>query len=259
MEKDLELTSAELVKLLLNNKSKLILPTLILVTATVFWILFSSNQYIAESIISLPDIVQNSDKVFDKSDINIPIDVQSAKYIIMNFGKKSIKDNSALSKYFVNVSAQEIKGSERFLKLSVKANGSNQKALEISNKIMDYLQSGEYVNEKISAQRLKNDREISDIREAIKASEIIERESRPSVKKSASLQYNPVDIQLGLIALKSQLHELEKTNNSLENYKYVESPIISIANKNVYMKVITSICLGLFMGFFWILLKEYLK
>ena len=258
MKKDLELSTSELFRLLLNNKSKIVLPILVLVLATVFWIVLSGNQYIAESIISLPGMLKSDKMEMGKSEISIPVDVQSAKYIIMTYGKRNIKDDLALSKYMVNISAQEIKGSERFIKLSVRARRNAQKAIDISNKIMKYLQSSEYVNDEINMQRLKNESEIKDILKAIEATEKIEKETIKKPNGVLSLQYNPVDIYLGLITLKSKLHQLEKRNNDFENYKYVERPIISVASKNAYMKIITTIFLGFFLGFFWILVKIYL-
>lgn len=254
-----ELNATETVELLWRYKAKILLPTVLMGILAILWIILPERQFMAESVISVPYQSNQLETGGPRSAKEFILDIPSTKYIVNNYARRVVSKDTSVSKYLIGISVQDITGSDRFFKLNLRSRGNGEIAVEISEKILEYLRKNEYVTKRIDGLKERRLKEIKDLSESTAMTEKLVNDLAKDIHGGRLVGCDPGHIIMDLAEMKSKLRSMEEENFELYNFQLVEKPVVSSVDRNAYTKIVTFLFLGFFMGLFWILIAEYNK
>jgi hypothetical protein len=142
----------------------------------------------------------------------------------------------------ISIKADDVRGTEKYVKLTIKVRNDPKQALVAANAILATLRENRHIKSLIEI-------ELVEVKRDLAKAEATRTESQRLIRSSRQLLgFNPVDMDLAINELKSRSNQMENRRKLLQNYEFIEEPHVFQLNPRTTVKAFLAALVGLLVG-----------
>lgn len=239
-----EINLLDLWKVIVKRRNLIILTTLVSAIIAAAFSLYLPKVYEGEAVVNLP-----------KSGGTIISSVET-KAIIDIFIKELKKGNAiggidgGLAKRINDVKVEQITGTDSQLKMIVRICDEPQRAYEVFNGLIAYLNGNEYVKRRLTIEKATIESNIAETKNAIANAMTTRERSLAMMAKWSPISFNPVDLDIRISELNTRVIGFESGLSFLKGYEFVSGPYVykDKVKPKVALNTVIAGIIGLFAG-----------
>lgn len=178
------------------------------------------------------------------------------KAIIDLFLKELKKGNATggiddgLAKKIDDVKVEQITGTDFQLKMIVRICGEPQRAYEVFNSLIVYLNGNEYVKRRLAIEKATIESNITETKNAIANAMRTREKSLALMAKWSPISFNPVDLDIRISELNTKVIGFENSLSLLKSFEYVSGPYVykNKVKPKVALNTVIAGIIGIFAG-----------
>lgn len=166
--------------------------------------------------------------------------------------------NKELINSIADVRVDQVKGSDYQLKVIVQIKKEPEKAYEVYDKVIKYLQTNEYIAKRINIEKAAMETNLAETRNAVEKAVHTRDETLRLIATRNPVGFNPVDLDVRIAELQTKVIGFETGLSNIRNYEYVNGPYI-YKNKikpNIRLNTLIAGIAALFTSFLLVFLLE---